>query len=339
VSFCTTHRSAPLLLSSTRVVDHAAVDAGHGQRHADQQAQADAGEHELAPGMQDVAAGQADQAQGDLGEQPQLQSSGSPLVQSRPDPQAGGIDQLEHRLPGHHRRAGLGIARSHHAVGGRLQADIRPLLLRSLAVRILSGLVLPSTRQGGLGGGKLGIRRLLLLQLAIHHTLTDKPLVPQVNKASRLAGGQCLAALRIVHLGLRRHHCAPGAGRRRDCGNYPRIKFNRVHFRQQLTRFDAVTHIHQHASHPSGGSRPNEISAPRLDRTNTEQGRCHFSFRNLGHGHLDRRERPARRGHPAQGEQQRNAEDGKPDLPRRGKADFHGCSPIGGAAEIRAKIA
>jgi hypothetical protein len=42
------------------VVHHAAINAGHGQRDADQQAQAQAGEDELAPGMQDVAAGQAD---------------------------------------------------------------------------------------------------------------------------------------------------------------------------------------------------------------------------------------------------------------------------------------
>jgi hypothetical protein len=51
---------AAVVEQHVRVVDHAAVDAGHRQRHADQQAQADAGEHELAPRMQDVAAGQAD---------------------------------------------------------------------------------------------------------------------------------------------------------------------------------------------------------------------------------------------------------------------------------------
>jgi hypothetical protein len=43
-----------------RVIDHAAIDAGHGQRGADQQAETDPGEDELAPGMQDVAAGEAD---------------------------------------------------------------------------------------------------------------------------------------------------------------------------------------------------------------------------------------------------------------------------------------
>ncbi len=42
------------------VIHHAPVHAGHDQGHADQQTQADAGEDELAPGMQDVAAGQAD---------------------------------------------------------------------------------------------------------------------------------------------------------------------------------------------------------------------------------------------------------------------------------------
>ena len=42
------------------IVHHAAVDARHGEGHANQQPQAQAGEHELAPGVQDVAAGQAD---------------------------------------------------------------------------------------------------------------------------------------------------------------------------------------------------------------------------------------------------------------------------------------
>ena len=42
------------------IVHHAAVHTGHGQRHANQQAQADTGEDKLAPGMQDVAPSQAD---------------------------------------------------------------------------------------------------------------------------------------------------------------------------------------------------------------------------------------------------------------------------------------
>lgn len=42
------------------VVHHAAVDAGHGEGDADEQAESDAGEDELAPGMQDVAPGEAD---------------------------------------------------------------------------------------------------------------------------------------------------------------------------------------------------------------------------------------------------------------------------------------
>ena len=42
------------------VVHHAAVDACHGQRHADQQPQSHAGKDELAPGMQNVASRQTD---------------------------------------------------------------------------------------------------------------------------------------------------------------------------------------------------------------------------------------------------------------------------------------
>jgi hypothetical protein len=51
---------AAVVEQHVRVVDHATVDAGHRQRHADQQAQAEAREHKLGPRMQDVAAGQAD---------------------------------------------------------------------------------------------------------------------------------------------------------------------------------------------------------------------------------------------------------------------------------------
>ena len=51
---------AAVVQQHARIVDHAAVDARHRQRHADQQAQAEAREHELGPRMQDVAAGQAD---------------------------------------------------------------------------------------------------------------------------------------------------------------------------------------------------------------------------------------------------------------------------------------
>jgi hypothetical protein len=42
------------------VVHHAAIDTGHGERHTDQEPQAQAGEDELAPGVQDVPAGKAD---------------------------------------------------------------------------------------------------------------------------------------------------------------------------------------------------------------------------------------------------------------------------------------
>ncbi len=42
------------------VVHHAAIDAGHGQRYADEQSEAQAGEDEAAPGMQDVAPGERD---------------------------------------------------------------------------------------------------------------------------------------------------------------------------------------------------------------------------------------------------------------------------------------
>lgn len=42
------------------VVDHAAVDPGHGESHADQKSQADAGEDKLARGMEDVTSGEAD---------------------------------------------------------------------------------------------------------------------------------------------------------------------------------------------------------------------------------------------------------------------------------------
>ena len=42
------------------VVHHAAIDAGHGERDPDEQSKPEAGEDELAPRVQDVAAGQAD---------------------------------------------------------------------------------------------------------------------------------------------------------------------------------------------------------------------------------------------------------------------------------------
>jgi hypothetical protein len=51
---------AAVLEHGTRIVHHASVHPGHGQDHADQQAQADPSEHKLAPGVQDVPASQAD---------------------------------------------------------------------------------------------------------------------------------------------------------------------------------------------------------------------------------------------------------------------------------------
>ena len=42
------------------IIDHAAVDAGHAQRDADQQAQPEPGQREFLPRMQNVAPGQAD---------------------------------------------------------------------------------------------------------------------------------------------------------------------------------------------------------------------------------------------------------------------------------------
>ena len=51
---------ATVVQQNLAVIDHSAVDARHGQGDTDQQAEADAGEDELSPGMQDVASGQAD---------------------------------------------------------------------------------------------------------------------------------------------------------------------------------------------------------------------------------------------------------------------------------------
>ena len=42
------------------IIDHAAIDAGHRQRDADEQAKPDTCQHEFAPAMQDVTAGKAD---------------------------------------------------------------------------------------------------------------------------------------------------------------------------------------------------------------------------------------------------------------------------------------
>src|SRR5690606_23569272 len=43
-----------------RVIDHATVDAGHGQRRPDQEPESDPGEDELSPRLQDVATREAD---------------------------------------------------------------------------------------------------------------------------------------------------------------------------------------------------------------------------------------------------------------------------------------
>ena len=57
-------------------------------------------------------------AQHDLGPQAHGQSSRAALVYAHLDPQAGGIGQAQHRLPGHHGAAGFGIAADHHRIGG-----------------------------------------------------------------------------------------------------------------------------------------------------------------------------------------------------------------------------
>ena len=51
---------AAVHLHHLRIVNHAAIDAGHGQRDADEQTETEAGECELAPRMQDVPSGQVD---------------------------------------------------------------------------------------------------------------------------------------------------------------------------------------------------------------------------------------------------------------------------------------
>ena len=45
-----------ILDQHARIIHHAAVHTRHGQCHADQQAQTDAGENEFSPSMQNVAA-------------------------------------------------------------------------------------------------------------------------------------------------------------------------------------------------------------------------------------------------------------------------------------------
>jgi hypothetical protein len=52
------------------------------------------------------------------------------LVQPHAHPQRGRVDQPQHRLPGHHGAAGLGLAAGHHAVGRRQQAQVVALLLQ-----------------------------------------------------------------------------------------------------------------------------------------------------------------------------------------------------------------
>jgi hypothetical protein len=54
------HIRAAVVEQGLCIVNHAAIDSGHRQRDSDQQAEPHASEDELAPAMQDIAAGKAD---------------------------------------------------------------------------------------------------------------------------------------------------------------------------------------------------------------------------------------------------------------------------------------
>ena len=51
---------APIAQQDTSVIDQSAIDSGHRQRDADQQTEPEAGEHKLAPAVEDVATGEID---------------------------------------------------------------------------------------------------------------------------------------------------------------------------------------------------------------------------------------------------------------------------------------
>jgi hypothetical protein len=59
----------------------------------------------------------------------------------------------QHGLPGHHGRAGLGIAAGDHAVGRGQQAHVGALLAQAGALGRQALLILPGRGQVGFGGG------------------------------------------------------------------------------------------------------------------------------------------------------------------------------------------
>ena len=219
------------------------------------------------------------------------------MVDAQFDPQAGRVDQAQHRLAGHHGAARFGIAGGHHCIGWGKQAHVVALLRQGGALGLQAGLVLASS--GGVGQRSLHSRlgRGLCLHVGIERAGADEVLLCQILVAQQGGIGQCSAGSGIAYLGFRGRLRAGRTRQGRIQRSQALAKVHRVHLGQQLPGFDPVTHIHFHRQHPACHSGTHHPAAPGFDCANAKNGGAQSALVSLRHRHLDRCQRAGAQRH------------------------------------------
>ena len=262
-------------------------------------------------------------AQRDFGGQPRGEAGRAPLVEAHLHPQAGRIDQPHHGLAGDDGRARLGVARRHHAVGGRDEADVLPLLAHAVALGAQARAVLSRRGEVRFGGGQRGIRRSPLLQPGLDDAGADELLLAELGIAARVDRRHLAARQRIAPLRLGGGGRAGGAGDRGIERDHALVEVHRVHLRQELAGLHRLADIDRHPEHAAGGGRPDEIGAARLHRADAEQRRRDAGLLHLHHGDAGRGEGAGAHDDEHERTEQDDAEQDQPGAAKRQGFELH----------------
>ena len=264
-------------------------------------------------------------AQHHLGRLPYGQPGGTALVNACSDPQAGRIDQPQHRLPRHHGGARLGLAGGDHTRRRGQQAHIAALLHQCGPLGGQTLHLLARARRIGLGTVQCGAGRGQLLLAAFECAGADEGLAGQVFVAAQVARAQLLAGQRILHLGLGGGLGAACAGQRGIQRRHALVQIDRVHLGQQLAGLHAVAHIGQHAQHAACRSGADHPAAPRLHRADAKGRRADRARAHLRHRHPDRGQRAVAHQHKCHATQHGQAQTGQRQAAAPRCFGCHGC--------------
>ena len=242
------------------------------------------------------------------------------------DPHARRLDDLHHRLAGHHRGAGVGVAAHDQAIDRRHQAQVGTLRAQRVALGAQPGeflLYRLGASSGGLmrGGGRVG-----LLALACGGLAADAVRLQQAGVAGGLRVGKAAPRADLAHLRLGGEHVGLGPAQPGLLRDQTLVEVDRVHLAHLLAGAHRIARLHRDRRHAPGEGRPDAMGVARLHRADAEQRRRERLRLHRRHGHRHRGQRAGAQGDEDEqaGERQQHREQAQ-EPPIGSEPVLHGC--------------